>query len=312
MKKIPGSSARNLPSAIVAAARHILDSRGGLYHISALPLPRLVADSADKFIAFSNRGDPLAIIVIAPKTHPRTVQKAAERASLARQRLGPQLGAQVLAPMYVGESEGVSFSITEYCQPFGDGRLRSRWTSWRLADGVFDWLRASTEYTVQAIDATQIDTLYAVPLARMAQHPAIGPENRAAAQTALDALNGGRWAPKAILCHYDFWMGNLLHAPASPLARYKFVVIDWAGSNVLGHGIYDLVRMSISLRASPARWRRELAAHSGILGCEPAQARHYLLSTLGHMAGALGEWPVERFAQTVAACMRYIDNADTR
>jgi hypothetical protein len=28
------------------------------------------------------------------------------------------------------------------------------------------------------------------------------------------------------------------------------------------------------------------------------------------LAGALGEWPVERFAQTTAACMRHIDKAD--
>ena len=298
--------------AIVDAAEHTLASRGGVSHIQALPLPRLVADSADKFIAFSNQGRPLAIIAIAPKTHPRTVQDAAEHASLAQQRLGPQLGAQVLAPMYVGESEGASFSITEYCKSYGNGRLRGRWTRWRLADSVFDWLLASTEHTVQAIDAVQTDALYTVPLARMARHPAVRPEDRAAAQTALDALNGGRWAPKAVLCHYDFWMGNLLHAPTPTPARYKFVVIDWAGSNVLGHGIYDLVRMSISLRASPARGRRELAAHCRLLGCEPAHARHYLLSALGHLAGALGEWPVERFAQTVAACMRYIDKADAR
>lgn len=312
MTSVPGASAISLPRGIVETARQILDSRGGLGRIDALPLPRLVADSADKFIAFSTRGDPLAIIVIAPKTHPHAVQEAAERASLARQRLGPQLGAPVLAPLYVGETEGTGFSITEYCQPFEEGRLRGRWNRWRIANSVFEWLRASTAQTVQPIDAAQTNALYAEPLARMAQHPAIRPEDRAAAQTALEALKGGHWVPQAALCHYDFWMGNLLRAPASSPSPRRFVVIDWAGANVLGHGIYDLVRMSISLDTSPARALRELTAHCRVLGCEPTQARHYLLSALGHLAGALGEWPVERFARTTAACIRCIDKADAR
>lgn len=268
--------AMGLPAVVVEAAHHILDSHGGVGHIDALPLPRLVADSADKFIAFSKRGRPIAIIAIAPKTHPRTVQEAADRANLASQRLGPQLGAQVLTPLHVGECEGCSFSITPYCKPFGNGWLRGRWARWRVGDGALDWLLASTEYTTQEIDTVQTEALYAEPLARMARHAAIRPEDRAAAQTALNSLAGGNWLPKALLCHYDFWMGNLLHAPASPSQPQRFVVIDWAGSKVLGHGIYDLVRMSISLGVTRARWHRELAAHCRALGCKPAQARHYL------------------------------------
>lgn len=301
----------NLPPPIVEAAKTVLDSRGGIGRIEALSLPRLVADHSDKYIAFSPDGEPLAIIVIAPKTHPRAVHEAAECADEALRRLGPELGKRVLSPWYVGQVDGSGFSITEFCQPFAAGRISGRWARWQIADSVFEWLRAVTSHTAQSTDELQRDELYMEPLSRMARHAAVRPADRAGALDALEALQGGRWSPKAVLCHYDFWMGNLLRERPGTQRTGGFVVIDWNGSRTLGHGFYDLVRMSISLRATPSRWRRELGAHCRILDCEAAHAKFYVLGALGHLAGALGEWPVERFAQTVAACMSYIDAADT-
>jgi hypothetical protein len=88
-----------------------------------------------------------------------------------------------------------------------------------------------------------------------------------------------------------------------------FRVIDWAGGSVAGAPFYDLVRLCLSLNTGRRRLRRELLAHATLLGCQPADSRHYLCVALGDLARHLGEWPAEQLAATARSCLDQVQGA---
>lgn len=298
-----------LPADIAATLEQVLSDRGGLGEVHAAALRRLVGDHCDKFVALDRRGRPRAFVVLSPPGHPRAVASAAERAYQARDRLGDTLGGSVLTPLHVGESGGASYSITTYCEPIGRNRWVARWQRWRLAPSVLRWLSAVVEQTAAAADPRQIDCLFARPLHRLASHPAVDEDVRAAARRAGEALRSGAWRPRTVLAHNDFWIGNLVRRPDRPRGAAPFFVIDWAGSLTEGHAVYDLVRMTMSLDLSPRQLRPLLAGHCRALGCEPEAAAHYLVSALGHLCENLGAWPIEQFARTASVCHRFLESA---
>ncbi len=297
-----------LPADILATLDQLLRDRGGLGQVSAVALRRLVEDHCDKFVVFSRTGQPIAFVVLSPPGYPQVAAHAASSAVQASERLGPQLGATVLTPMHVGESGGASYTVTAFCRPLSANRWVARWQRWRLAPPVLDWLQAVTRHTAAPVDGAQSDALFARPLEALAENRIVDPSVRAGAVAARNALANGRWQPRSVLAHNDLWAGNLLRRP-QPGAGTPFYVIDWAGSRSEGHGIYDLVRIGMSMGLPAGRVRRAVGAHCDVLGCEPAMANHYLASALGHLSLNLGEWPPAQFAQTAAVCHRYLAGA---
>jgi aminoglycoside phosphotransferase (APT) family kinase protein len=303
----PGPAA--LPADIAATLEQVLHGRGGLGQVQAVPLRRLVGDHCEKFIALDRRDRPVAFVVLSPPEHPRAVATAAERALQARARLGGALGASVLTPLHVGESNGASYSISTYCEPLSRHRWVARWQGWRLAPAVLRWLSAVVEQTAAGADSGQVERLFARPLQALAVHRAVDEDVRAAAARAGDSLRSGAWRPRTVLAHNDFWLGNLVQRRDAPRGTAPFFVIDWAGSLTEGHAVYDLVRMSMSLNLPPRQLQPLLASHCRALGCEPAMAGHYLVSALGHLCENLGEWPIEQFARTASVCHRFLTAA---
>lgn len=297
-----------LPADILATLDQLLRDRGGLGQVSAVALRRLVEDHCDKFVVFSRSGQPIAFVVLSPREFPQVAAHAAASAIQASERLGPVLGATVLTPLHVGESGGASYTVTAFCRPLSANRWVARWQRWRLAAPVLDWLHAVTRHTAAPVDGAQADALFAQPLEALAANTIVDPSVRAGAVVARNALANGRWKPRSVLAHNDLWAGNLLRR-AQPGAGTPFYVIDWAGSRSEGHGIYDLVRIGMSMGLPSARLRQAVGAHCDVLGCEPAMANHYLASALGHLSLNLGEWPPAQFAQTAAVCHRYLAGA---
>jgi aminoglycoside phosphotransferase (APT) family kinase protein len=302
----PAESLPTLPADIAATLERVLRDRGGLGRVNAVALRRLVSDHCDKFVVLDRRDAPVAFVVLSPPDYPQVAAHAAERALEARARLGDALGAAVLTPLHVGTSNGASYSVTAYCEPFAANRWSARWQRWRLTPAVLGWLSAVVKQTAGTPDAQQVERLFARPLQSLAAHSAVDAEIRAAATAAAHDLRVGVWMPRTVLAHNDFWVGNLMRNPGAAGARTPFVVIDWAGSLTEGHAVYDLVRMAMSLNLAPTRIAPVLAAHCRALGCDVGTAPHYLFSALGHLCENLGAWPVEQFARTAAVCHRYL------
>lgn len=272
--------------------------------IDRLPLPQLVDDYCEKFIALDHDGQPAAFIALSPERHPQSVRQAATMAGAVRQALGDRLQQAVLAPWFIGELDGCSYSITPYCKPLSGGRWRGRFQRLRLTRPILGWLEAMTR--ASAHDAGDIDRSVRAPLTCLARHAKSDQATRDAAQLALAELDKGSWRPRSVVAHNDLWWGNFVERPRGDRADVPFYVIDWAGGRTDGMPFYDLVRVASSLRLGKGRFRRALHRHSAILECQPAQSRNYLCVAFGRLLQNLGQWPEEQFVLTARSCLRSI------
>ena len=89
--------------------------------------------------------------------------------------------------------------------------------------------------------------------------------------------------------------------------RDRFVVIDWPGSELRGYAIFDLIRMSQSMRLNTRSLRREIASHCQLLNCGMADSLSYLLAALGHIAMNLEHFPVDAYARMADACFATLE-----
>jgi hypothetical protein len=275
--------------------------------IDRLPLPKLVEDYCEKFVALDRAGRPAAFIALSPATHRESVREAADMSRAIRQRLGEPWGNAVLTPWYVGDLEGRSYSITAYCPPISRGRWSGRWQRLRLAGAILHWLAGVSRASVH--DVADVHAAVHEPLAALAGHARSDKATRLAAKSALDELDRGLWRPRGVVAHNDLWWGNFVRPPDGDRQGMPFHVIDWAGASASGMPFYDLVRIASSLNLGRLRFRHALREHCSILGCRPEQSRHYLCVAFGRLLRNLGEWPEEQFVGTARSCLRYVDDA---
>jgi len=76
-----------------------------------------------------------------------------------------------------------------------------------------------------------------------------------------------------------------------------------------GYAMYDLIRLSDSMRIGSSRLKREVLRHCAILGNEPAQAVDYLVAAIGHLGLNLGEFPADRHCESSLACFNQLRRA---
>lgn len=275
--------------------------------IDRLPLPKLVEDYCEKFVALDRSGQPAAFVAVSPATHPESVREAATMSRAIRQRLGDPWGRAVVTPWFVGELDGRSYSITAFCPPIAKGRWAGRWQRLRLAGPILRWLEGVSLASVQ--DIADVQAAVREPLLALAGHAPSDDATRLAAKSALDDLDRGLWRPRSVVAHNDLWWGNFVRRPDGDRQGPPFQVIDWAGASAQGMPLYDLVRVASSLKLGRLRFRRALRAHCSILGCRPEQSRHYLCVAFGRLLRNLGEWPEEQFVGTARSCLRYVEDA---
>jgi hypothetical protein len=176
-----------------------------------------------------------------------------------------------------------------------------------LAPRLLEWLFRVCASTLSEVDGSALDVSFGMPLQRLTMVEGLAPAVRHDATLALRRLCDRSWRPRHVLMHGDFWMGNVLmdrlvdeHARAGWADR--FVVIDWAGSELRGYPFYDLVRFSLSVGMTPRALRAEVTRHSNVLGVDSLDAMSSLLSALGHLAIHLECFPMEQYLRMVHAC----------
>jgi hypothetical protein len=225
------------------------------------------------------------------------VRVAVEGALLAHARLG----ACVQVPLDVGESEGLPFVITRYCHP------RNRWEIYRQRGQVLTWLSEATRCTVVDPLPEEIEREFVHPLRALSQYSQLQQTERDGVQEALFELKSGRWRPRLALMHSDLHRGNILMASQMGKHSWPFVIIDWGGLRLAGHGINDLVQLARDLKLSPSQLAPQLKIHCELLKCSPLQARYYLLSVFGFFLLNLHYCPFDQFAETLRTSLEYLD-----
>jgi hypothetical protein len=301
-------------TAMDAAVAEGLEQRYGRFEASLLSAPGKIEDGIKVLLIRDSARQPRAVILVSSPAAPNMVERAMRRARLAKSILGNFGGAHILDPVTEGKTDGLTYAVLPYCRPLSDSR--PVWWIQRafLLPSLLAWLRRATECTARELNPDSVDQRFGEPLRRLATLQLLGARMRAAASRALERLEADAWTPRFVLMHGDFWKGNVLTRPASASVERRawqegFVIIDWAGSEVEGYAIYDLVRLSESMRVHPRRIREEVEKHCRLLSCVPADARSYLLAALGHIALHLEHFPLFRYVQMAESSFATLERA---
>lgn len=295
-----------LRSILIERLEVLLQERGGVGEISLLQLPEKVADDTLKVLITNQEGRPVAVILWSSSVEPQHVATNIQRAREAKAALGNKWGSSVLEPILAGEIDGRSFGVFPYCEP-----LANRWLPWllqriRLWPGIRDWLRAAIYKTVTETSDIERTTDFLHPLHFLADNEHLSHSVRRSAARAADRLSQGQWVPRYILAHNDLWKANILlrnnHPYSWRIHPGAFVIIDWAGAQLRGHAIYDLIRLALSLRLPRRILFDELGVHCKLLQCDHSDAHSYLLASLGYLGLHLNHFPESRYHACVEEC----------
>jgi serine O-acetyltransferase len=264
------------------------------------------ADNTTMALVRTTTGHPKAVISCSRPAAPDLIRRGIEAAEAIRSLIGERLGTAIIKEITSGYVDGRSFVILPWCQELSSWKSRCLLQRWRLRRPLLDWLREATAAAAaaQGHSDTTGQTFNAM-LQHLARQNFVDSEIRGAVKKAITRIDSGQWRPLHSFDHNDFWMGNvLLTARSGHTSRHlhPFVVIDWAGANPQGFGLYDLIRLARALKLSPAALRRELLAHCKALQCDPTDARGHLLATFGRLHQHLEYFPEERFVETFRAC----------
>ena len=293
----------------------LADSLGGRFgklEISLLSQAGSVPDGTTVLLLRDAKGRSRAVVLCAAPASPELVQRAVHHARQAKMILGPSLGAHIPDPLMEGSLQGLSYAVMPYCNSLSN--FRPVWWMQRalLRPSILEWLRSATECTVRDVEPVDIERSFAEPLREVASFKLPNSRIRAAADRARERLYSGEWSPKYVLMHADFWKGNILIRPASSASerkqwRDRFIIIDWPGSEIHGYAIFDLIRMSQSMRLNTRSLRREIAGHCQLLKCKGTDSMSYLLAALGHIAMNLEHFPVDAYARMAESCFATLE-----
>jgi hypothetical protein len=291
-----------------------LGDRYGKLEVPLLSRANTVADGTTVLLLRDSAGQSRAVVLCSTPVSPDMVQRAMNRAHQAKVILGASTGATILDPLAEGSVRGLSYAVLPYCNGLSESRLV--WWIQRelLRPSIFDWLWRVTECTVCDVEPAAIDRSFAEPLRRIASLEQMNDGLRAAAERAAERLDTGAWTPKHVLMHGDLWKGNILIRKANRAVeqrrwRDRFVIIDWAGSEINGYAMYDLVRLAQSMGLNARSLRSEVDRHCRLLRCEPADATSYLLAALGHILINLEHFPMDRYARVAESCLTTLEHA---
>lgn len=300
-----------LPPGLDTQLQELLAPWGGCGRVGPLHPRKANSDSPYTFLVRDQHDAPAVVVRWACHCSPRAVEQANGQAIAAREILGERLGLAVLTPMIHGVSEGRSYDVRAYHDHLAGSRLS--WAIQRigLREPTASWLRQVAAKTVSLASQAEVEAEFVRPLTVLSQDIALSAEVRGAAERAVADIQYGTWAPRCVLVHNDFWRGNLLRGSGHPVGGPRrsdlgFVLIDWRGARIRGHGVYDLVRLGSSLKFSRRRMWRELVAHSQILGCRPDGCYRDLLAALGHIGLHRRQFAVERYRELVEVCYRFL------
>ncbi|MCO5165863.1 MAG: hypothetical protein M9894_05790 [Planctomycetes bacterium] len=269
---------------------------GGFGGLSAAWPRGPLLDSVTTLLVRDERGRPRGVVQCSASRAAGAddlVRREVERGAAARAALDPRLADAVLEPLAVLDDGDRTYAAYPLCKGLPVARWRWVAARARLRGPLLDWLFEATRLTRHEPSPDEVARDFVRPLEALARDPRLSAELRAGARTALVRLESGRWRPSLTLSHGDLWRGNVLRWPAAPWWRRRppalpFVLIDWRGSRVRGHGLRDLLHLGDSLRAPARLLRRELERHCWVRGCAIDDARGHLLAGLGAAGLDLG------------------------
>lgn len=292
-----------LDSIIISAIAKQLSVEAHEIITQALKTEVLVSDATLKFLVYTTRNkQPKAFVLVSPAKKPNAIKSGHIKLRGLANNVGPKLAQNLLMPLEIGESDGLSYSISAYHRPLHTTFLLKQMDSWRVRASLVNWVIGVAKATKANASTAEIDTQFIQPLMALSQANGVKQAYKNSIIEAIEAINNGTWQPCFVSAHNDLWRGNVLSSNNT-----KFVLIDWDGVTLKGYAFYDLVRVAGSFNLSKAKFQVALQQYCAVMGCDKKQAKYYLISAFAFLYADLGDWQYERFLILLNDCMEYIE-----
>ena len=275
--------------------------------VKALKTEVLVSDATQKFLVYTNGNkQPQAFVLLSPAKKPNTIKSGHTKLCGLAKQVGTQLAQNLLMPLQIGESDGLSYSISEYHRPLHNLFFLKQIDNWRVSTSLVNWVIDVANATKVNASVVEIEAQFTQPLMALSQANGVKQAYQNSIVEAIEAINNGTWQPYFVSAHNDLWRGNVLNSKST-----KFVLIDWDGVTLNGYAFYDLVRVAGSFKLNKAKFQIALQQYCDVMGCNKTQAKYYLISAFAFLHANLGDWQYERFLILLNDCMEYFEtNSD--
>ena len=292
-----------LNSTIISAIAKQLSVNTHEIVVQALETEVLVSDATQKFLVYTTKNQqPEAFVLLSPPKKPKAIKSGHTKLLGLAKHVGTQLAQNLLMPLEIGESAGLSYSISAYHRPLHNTLILKKMDNWRVGTSLVNWVIDVAKATKINASVAEIDTQFIQPLQALSQANGVKQAYQNIILDAIEAINNGTWQPHFVSAHNDLWRGNVLSSN-----RTKFVLIDWDGVTLKGYAFYDLVRVAGSFKLNKAKFQLALQQYCAVMGCNKKQAKYYLISAFAFLYANLGDWQYERFLILLNDCMEYFD-----
>ena len=269
----------------------------------ALKTEVLVSDATQKFLVYiTGNKQPKAFVLLSPSKKPNGIKSGHIKLKGLANNIGSKLAQNLLMPLEIGESDGLSYSISAYHRPLHTTFLLKQMDNLRVRASLVNWVIAVANVTKANASVAEIETQFTQPLMALSQANDVKQVYKNSIIEAIEAISNGAWQPYFVSAHNDLWRGNVLSSNST-----KFVLIDWDGVTLKGYAFYDLVRVAGSFKLSKAKFQVALQQYCAVMGCDKKQAKYYLISAFAFLYADLGEWQYERFLILLNDCMEFFD-----
>lgn len=292
------------------ALKSALTHLGGFSHAEPLSDIGDNLDNTTKFIIFNDQNERVAFLFCDYSENGSVCARNLNNSTEIKMKLGDEFGAVLLSPIVSGDIEEIEYSVWPYCNPLGSGLgfIRRKIQLFKFRPLILNWLRNVNEYSRSIASEQEKCDDFIRPMQRLVRNKNISTRIRGEIEWQISCLQDRRWAPYFILAHNDLWEGNLLVNKYNVKNTYHgLTIIDWAGGSYRSFAIYDLVRISMSLKVSRSVFSDELLSHCAILHCDKKNAMGYLLASFAYLAENLDEFPADRFIQLLDDCFYFLD-----
>ncbi len=292
-----------LDSIIISAIAKQLSVDAHEIVAQALKTEVLVSDATKKFLIYTTRNkQPKAFVLLSPAKKPNAIKSGHMKLRGLANNVGIKLAQNLLMPLEIGESDGLSYSISAYHRPLHTTFLLKQMDNWCVRASLVNWVIDVAKATKANASVAEIETQFTQPLVALSQANDVKQAYKNSIIEATEAINNGTWQPYFVSAHNDLWRGNVLSSNNT-----KFVLIDWDGVTLMGYAFYDLVRVAGSFNLSKGKFHVALQQYCAVMGCDKKQAKYYLISAFAFLYADLGDWQYERFLILLNDCMEYLE-----
>ncbi len=289
---------------IVKALAKLLDVEAQEIIAQPLITEALVSDTTQKIsISTSKNEPPKAFVLISATKTPNAIKSGYEKLCGLAEIIGPALAKNLLMPLQVAESNGLTYSISPFHRPLSTKWLLKNLDAWWVRRRLTDWVIGVAKASKTSATKTEVEVSFVQPLLALSQAEGLKLRYQKIALEAANAIKNGNWQPSFVCAHNDLWSGNVLSSK-----QHKFVLIDWDGVLLKGYAFYDLVRVTGSFGLKKTAFKKALQQYCKVMQCDEAQAKYYLISAFAALYADLGGWQFERFMILLEYCMEHLEN----